>query len=151
ALAAPTPPGMYDVLSPNRHRPADAGGSAVLDAPQGPRANLEPFLRDRLAAHLAPAVAAVGHALSGPLHVLEHLEQLLLRRDGGEAVDRERGPLTDTLAERDLPDLTGRLGQFGELRLQPLLPLSQEAVDVCTHVVMICRVRRALPRQPCRA
>ncbi len=115
---------------------------AVLDTPNRPRSNLEPLFRDRLPAHLAYAVTAVGDATSSPTYLLQHREQVLLCRHCGKTVYRHRGPVTDTLAEGDRTDLTGRLGQLRQLVLEALLPLSQEAVDVKVH---LARVGRALP------
>jgi hypothetical protein len=57
-------------------------------------------------------------------YLLQHREQVRLRRHRGEPVYRHRGPVADTLAERDRTDLSGRLGQLRQLAQEVLLPLS---------------------------
>lgn len=114
----------------------------MLHASNCPRSKLEPFRGQRLTAHLAQAVAAVGHAVSGPTYLLQHGEQMLLRGHSGEPIYRHRGPVADTLAERNGADLSGRFGQLRQLALQVLLPLRQQTIDVRIH---LARVGRAAP------
>lgn len=82
----------------------------MLDAPDSPRADLEAFFWDRLPTHLAPAIAAIRHMLSSPPHVVEHREQLLVRRHAGETIDRQRRPLADSLTKGDRADLASGFG-----------------------------------------
>lgn len=114
------------------------------DAANRPRSNLEPVFRDRLPAHLAHAVRAIGEAASCSTYLVQHREQMLLRRHRGEPVDRHRGTVADPLAERDRADLASRFGQLRQLILEVLLPLSQEALDIKIHAA---RVGRASPQR----
>jgi hypothetical protein len=121
--------------------PGPSSALAVLDTPNRPGSNLEPIFGDRLPAHLADAVGAVGDTTSSATYLLQHREQVLLCRHSGETVDSYRGPLADTLAERDRAELTGRLGQLGQLNLKLVLPISQEALDIRIHLARIGRPR----------
>lgn len=111
----------------------------VLDTPDCPRENLETFFGDRLPTQLAHTVLTLGHAVSSPPYVLQHREQVLLSRHRSEAFDGHRGSLADTLAEGDRAGLCDRRSEFCKLRLKPLLPLGQQAVNVETHTVSVRR------------
>jgi len=121
--------------------PSPSSALAVLDTPNRPRANLEPFFGDRLPAHLAYAVGAVGDTTSSATYLFQDREQVLLCRHSGETVDSHRGPFADTLAERDRAELAGRLCQLGQLTLKLLLPISQEALDIKIHLARLGRPR----------
>lgn len=80
----------------------------MLDAPDGPRENLEPFFGDGLSTDLAQTVSAMGHAIPSLPYVLQHRKEVLLSGHRSEPFDRHRGSLTDPLAERDGADLFDR-------------------------------------------
>lgn len=111
----------------------------MLDTPNRPRSDLEPFFTDRPAAHLADAVAAVGNMTPSAAYVVQHREQMLLCRYCGQTVDSERGPLADTLAEGDRAELVARLGQLTQLNSKLLLPIGQQAFDVRIHLARLGR------------
>ncbi len=119
-----------------------AGVAGAVDAEGALGRRVEATGRDGLAAAVARAVGALFELHERPLDALLQRLELLSDAHLGEAVDRLRGSLSDSLPERDAAGVLRRLRQLLDLRNDLGQPLAQPRldclqIDLCGYFVAL--------------